>query len=102
MAQLCGWPYTDHPVIHGRGQQGALSRRRTERRVGARLFGRWRGLSAVPVWPIGWSLVLYIYTSPSFLGRMSVSAAMRYVGIIESPAGRGLACYEDSPADYDA
>jgi hypothetical protein len=25
---------------------------------------------------------------------------MRYVGIIESPAGR--ACYEDSPADYAA
>jgi hypothetical protein len=52
------------------------SHRRTERRVGARLFGRWRGLSAVPVWPIGWSLVLYIYTSPS-LGQMSGSAAPR-------------------------
>jgi hypothetical protein len=69
------------------------------RRVGARLSGRWRGLSAVPVWPIEWSPVLYIYTSPS-LGRMSASAAMRYVGIIESPAGR--ACHEDSPADYAA
>lgn len=23
------------------------------------------GLSAVPAWPIGWSLVLHIYTSPS-------------------------------------
>jgi len=29
-----------------------------------------------PVWPVGWSLVLYIYTSPS-LGRMSASAAIR-------------------------
>ena len=37
------------------------------------------GLSAVPVWPIGWSLVLYIYTSPS-LGRMSASAADRGEG----------------------
>ena len=34
------------------------------------------GLSAVPVWPIGWSPVLYIYTSPS-LGRISASAADR-------------------------
>jgi hypothetical protein len=32
---------------------------RPERRVGARLFGRWRGLSAVPVWPIGWPPVPY-------------------------------------------
>jgi hypothetical protein len=48
----------------------------TERRVRARLFSRWRGLSAVPVWSIGWSPVLYIYTSPS-LGRMSASAADR-------------------------
>jgi hypothetical protein len=36
------------------------------------------GPSAVPVWPIGLSPVLYIYTSPS-LGRMSASAALRYV-----------------------
>jgi hypothetical protein len=37
------------------------------------------GISAVPVWPIGWSPVLYIYTSPS-LGRMSASAAYRAPG----------------------
>src|SRR5262249_11259774 len=46
---------------------------RAERRLSARLFGRWRSLSAVLVWPIGWSPVLYIYTS-LFLGRMSESA----------------------------
>ena len=49
---------------------------RAIRRVGARLLGRWRGLSAVLVWPIRWSPALYIYTSPS-LGRMSASAASR-------------------------
>jgi hypothetical protein len=31
--------------------------------VGARLFGAFAGLSAVPVWPVGWSPVLYIYAS---------------------------------------
>ena len=56
-----------------------------DRRVGARLFGRWRGLSAVPVWPIGWAPVLYIYTSPS-LGRMSASAAGRVL-VVESGHG---------------
>ena len=39
-------------------------------------FGRRRDRSAVPVWRIGWSSVLYIYTSPSS-GRMSASAADR-------------------------
>jgi hypothetical protein len=38
-------------------------RMHADRRVGARLFGRWRGISAASVWPIGWSPVLYIYTS---------------------------------------
>jgi len=65
--------------MQGRRPADDQQHRRAERRVGARLFGRWRGLSAVPVWPIGWSLVLYIYTSPS-LGRMSASAASRSYG----------------------
>ena len=43
------------------------------------------GLSTVPVWPIGWSAVLYIYTSPS-LGRMSASAAFRVVWANAQPA----------------
>jgi hypothetical protein len=45
-------------------------------------LGRWRGLSAVPAWPIGWSPVPYIYAS-SPLGRMSASAA---AGVLASEA----------------
>jgi len=64
--------------MYGRDRSELTLVSRADRRVGARLFGRWRGLSAVPVWPIGWSLVLYIYTS-SPLGLMSASAALRIV-----------------------
>jgi hypothetical protein len=49
------------------GERGTLNHRdcRAERRVGARLFGRWRCLSAVPVmayWMVACSVHLYIVT----------------------------------------
>jgi hypothetical protein len=45
-----------------------------------------------PTIPVG----PYLYSSPRLADRPHLTA-MRYVGIIECPAGR--ACYENSPAD---
>jgi hypothetical protein len=49
----------------------------TERRVGARLFGALTGPLS-PVWPLGWSSILYIHAS-ALLSRMYSFAALRNV-----------------------
>src|SRR6516165_8562137 len=55
---------------------------RAERRLRAVIWPLAGPLSS-PVWPIGWSPVLYIYTSPS-LGRISASAAMKAQHVFEN------------------
>ena len=44
--------YTDHPVRRRVRLPPRQLGCRAYQRVGARLFGRWRGISAVLVWPI--------------------------------------------------
>jgi hypothetical protein len=58
----------------------APRRHRNKRQAGrCAVLGPLAGLSAVPVRPIGWPSVLYIYISSS-LGRMSASAADKVAG----------------------